>query len=203
MLRHPLYDKQVPVILGDHVSTDAGTGLVHTAPDHGMEDFQVGRANGIGTINLVQADGTYAEAAGEFAGVHVYKADKPVCEALEREGKLLFSESFKHSYPHCWRTKTPLIFRATPQWFISMDKAGLKADALEAIKGVHWIPAWGQQRIESMLEQSPDWCISRQRTWGVPITLFVHKDTYELHPRTTELIEEVATIMETGDGRLV
>jgi isoleucyl-tRNA synthetase len=198
MLRHPLYDKQVPVILGDHVSTDAGTGLVHTAPDHGMEDFQVGRANGIGTINLVQADGTYAEAAGEFAGVHVYKADKPVCEALEREGKLLFSESFKHSYPHCWRTKTPLIFRATPQWFISMDKAGLKADALEAIKGVHWIPAWGQQRIESMLEQSPDWCISRQRTWGVPITLFVHKDTYELHPRTTELIEEVATIMETG-----
>ncbi|TQE94540.1 MAG: isoleucine--tRNA ligase, partial [Spiribacter salinus] len=198
MLHHPFYDKQVPIVLGDHVSTDAGTGLVHTAPDHGMDDFQVGRANGIGTINLVQADGTYTEAAGEFAGVHVYKADKPVCEALEREGKLLFNESFKHSYPHCWRTKTPLIFRATPQWFISMDKNGLKAGALEAIKGVRWIPAWGQQRIESMLEQSPDWCISRQRTWGVPITLFVHKDTYELHPRTTELIEEVAKIMETG-----
>ena len=195
-LHHPLYNKQVPVILGEHVSTDAGTGLVHTAPDHGMEDFQVGRANGIGTINLVQADGTYAGAAGEFAGVHVYKADEPVCDALEREGRLLFRESFKHSYPHCWRTKTPLIYRATPQWFISMDRNGIRSGALEAIRGVRWIPAWGQQRIEGMLEQSPDWCISRQRTWGVPLTLFVHRDSYELHPRTSELIEEVARIIE-------
>ncbi len=195
-LHHPLYEKTVPVILGDHVSTDAGTGAVHTAPDHGMEDFEVGRANGIGTINLVQADGTYNSSAGEFAGVHVYKADKPVCEALEREGKLLFQEAFKHSYPHCWRTKTPLIYRATPQWFISMDRNGLKEGALAAIPGVRWIPAWGQQRIEGMIEQSPDWCISRQRTWGVPITLFVHKDTYELHPRTQELIEEAAKAIE-------
>jgi len=195
-LQHPFYERKVPVILGDHVSTDAGTGAVHTAPDHGMEDFEVGKSYGIGTLNLVQADGTYTSAAEEFAGLHVYKADKPVCAALEREGKLLFSEQFKHSYPHCWRTKTPLIYRATPQWFISMNKAGLKAGALEATKGVRWVPAWGQQRIEGMLEQSPDWCISRQRTWGVPITLFVHRETYELHPRTQELIGQVADIIQ-------
>ena len=198
VLQHPIYDKQVPVILGDHVSTDAGTGAVHTAPDHGMEDFEVGKAYGIGTINLVQADGTYTSAAGELAGVHVYKADEPVCSALEREGKLVRSEKFRHSYPHCWRTKTPLIYRATPQWFISMDKENLRADALEAIQGVRWVPAWGKNRIEAMFNQSPDWCISRQRTWGVPITLFIHKETQELHPDTQNLIEQVARQIEEG-----
>ncbi|MDY6798174.1 MAG: isoleucine--tRNA ligase [Pseudomonadota bacterium] len=195
-LQHPVYDRQVPVILGDHVSLDAGTGAVHTAPDHGMEDFEVGKAYGIGTISLVQADGTYTSAAGEFAGVHVYKADGPVCEALQREGKLVHSEKFRHSYPHCWRTKTPLIYRATPQWFISMDKNNLRADALDAIKGVRWVPSWGQNRIEAMFEQSPDWCISRQRTWGVPITLFVHKETQDLHPDTSALIEKAAQAIE-------
>lgn len=198
VLQHPIYDKQVPVILGDHVSTDAGTGAVHTAPDHGMEDFEVGKAYNIGTINLVQADGTYTSAAGELAGVHVYKADEPVCSALEREGKLVRSEKFRHSYPHCWRTKTPLIYRATPQWFISMDKENLRADALEAIQGVRWVPAWGKNRIEAMFNQSPDWCISRQRTWGVPITLFIHKETQELHPDTQSLIEKVAQQIEEG-----
>ena len=198
VLQHPIYDKQVPVILGDHVSTDAGTGAVHTAPDHGMEDFEVGKAYGIGTINLVQADGTYTSAAGELAGVHVYKADEPVCSALEREGKLVRSEKFRHSYPHRWRTKTPLIYRATPQWFISMDKENLRADALEAIQGVRWVPAWGKNRIEAMFNQSPDWCISRQRTWGVPITLFIHKETQELHPDTQNLIEQVARQIEEG-----
>lgn len=198
VLQHPIYDKQVPVILGDHVSTDAGTGAVHTAPDHGMEDFEVGKAYNIGTINLVQADGTYTSAAGELAGVHVYKADEPVCSALEREGKLVRSEKFRHSYPHCWRTKTPLIYRATPQWFISMDKENLRADALEAIQGVRWVPSWGKNRIEAMFNQSPDWCISRQRTWGVPITLFIHKETQELHPDTQNLIEQVAKQIEEG-----
>jgi len=198
VLHHPIYSKQVPVILGDHVSTDAGTGAVHTAPDHGMEDFEVGKAYDIGTINLVQADGTYTSAAGELAGVHVYKADEPVCSALEREGKLVRSEKFRHSYPHCWRTKTPLIYRATPQWFISMDKENLRADALEAIQGVRWVPAWGKNRIEAMFNQSPDWCISRQRTWGVPITLFIHKETQELHPDTQNLIEKVAQQIEEG-----
>ncbi|MCM2973700.1 isoleucine--tRNA ligase [Larsenimonas suaedae] len=195
-LEHPFYDKQVPVVLGDHVTLDAGTGAVHTAPDHGMEDFVVGREYGIGTLNLVQADGTYSSKAGEFAGQHVYKVDSAICEALEREGKLVKQESFQHSYPHCWRTKTPLIFRATPQWFISMDKEQLLSKAFEAVKGVNWTPAWGQSRMESMLASSPDWCVSRQRTWGVPITLFVHKDTGELHPKTPELIESVARRIE-------
>lgn len=198
-LQHPFYDKQVPIILGDHVSTEAGTGAVHTAPDHGMEDFEVGKAYNIGTINLVQADGTYTSAAGELAGVHVYKADEPVCAALEREGKLVRSEKFRHSYPHCWRTKTPLIYRATPQWFISMEQQNLRANALEAIKGVRWVPSWGRNRIEAMFQQSPDWCISRQRTWGVPITLFIHKETQELHPDTQALIEKVAKHIEV-DG---
>ncbi|UQG61943.1 isoleucine--tRNA ligase [Marinobacter sp. M3C] len=195
-LQHPVYDKQVPVILGDHVSTDAGTGAVHTAPDHGVEDFVVGKIYGIGTLNMVQADGTYTSATGEFAGVHVYKADDPVCDALTREGKLVRKEKFRHSFPHCWRTKTPLIYRATPQWFISMEKENLRADALEAIKGVRWVPTWGQNRIEAMVRQSPDWCVSRQRTWGVPITLFIHKETQDLHPNTQSLIEKVAQAIE-------
>ncbi|WP_148861738.1 isoleucine--tRNA ligase [Marinobacter fonticola] len=197
-LQHPLYDKQVPIVLGDHVTTDAGTGAVHTAPDHGIEDFTVGKEYGIDTLNLVQADGTYTSAAGEFAGMHVYKVDDPISDALERVGKLVRKEKFQHSYPHCWRTKTPLIYRATPQWFISMDVKGLKADALEAIEGVRWVPAWGRNRIEAMVEQSPDWCISRQRTWGVPIALFIHKETQELHPNTPELIEAVAKQIEEG-----
>ncbi|HKK55757.1 isoleucine--tRNA ligase, partial [Marinobacter sp.] len=197
-LHHPVYDKQVPLILGDHVSTDAGTGAVHTAPDHGVDDFEVGKAYGIGTLSLVKADGTYTQAAGEFAGVHVYKADDPVCSALEGKGKLVRAEKFSHSYPHCWRTKTPLIYRATPQWFISMDKENLRNDALAAIKGVRWIPGWGQNRIEAMFRQSPDWCVSRQRTWGVPITLFIHKETQELHPDTRNLIETVAKEIEKG-----
>jgi isoleucyl-tRNA synthetase len=197
-LKHPIYDRQVPVILGDHVTTDAGTGAVHTAPDHGMEDFVVGQTYGLGTLNLVQADGTYTDAAGEFAGVHVYKADGPVCEALEREGTLVHLKRFQHSYPHCWRTKTPLIYRATPQWFVSMEAKQLKSQALDAIKGVQWFPEWGQNRIEAMVEQSPDWCVSRQRTWGVPITVFTHKQSGELHPRTTELIEQVAQKIEQG-----
>lgn len=195
-LQHPVYDKQVPVILGDHVSTDAGTGAVHTAPDHGVEDFVVGKIYGIGTLNMVQADGTYTSATGEFAGVHVYKADDPICDALTREGKLVRKEKFRHSFPHCWRTKTPLIYRATPQWFISMEKENLRADALEAIKGVRWVPTWGQNRIEAMVRQSPDWCVSRQRTWGVPITLFIHKETQDLHPNTQSLIEKVAQAIE-------
>lgn len=195
-LEHPVFDKEVPAILGDHVTTDAGTGCVHTAPDHGVEDFVAAGRYGIGTINLVQANGTYTDKAGEFAGVHIYKADEPVCTALERQGKLLHTAKIHHSYPHCWRTKTPLIYRATPQWFISMEEKGLKAHAMKAIKGVQWFPDWGQNRIEAMVEQSPDWCVSRQRTWGVPITLFTHKQTGELHPRTAELIEEVAKRIE-------
>src|SRR3990167_8248676 len=197
LLQHPFYaDKQVPVILGDHVTTDAGTGAVHTAPDHGVDDFNVGKVYGIGTLNYVDDHGVYRDNVPLFAGVHVYKADEPVLAALEENNALVVKKVFTHSFPHCWRTKMPLIFRATPQWFISMQQKGLKDAAMTAIKGVKWVPAWGQNRIEAMVEQSPDWCISRQRTWGVPITLFVHKETQELHARTQELIEQVAQRIE-------
>ena len=197
-LQHPFYDKQVPVILGDHVTTEAGTGAVHTAPDHGVDDFVVGQKYAIETLNLVDGHGIFVEAAGRFAGQHVYKVDDEIVALLREEGRLIKCEKFEHSYAHCWRTKTPLIYRATPQWFISMDEEGLKQKALEAIKGVKWIPGWGQNRIEAMVEQSPDWCVSRQRTWGVPITLFIHKETQEIHPETSRLIEEVAQRVEQG-----
>jgi len=195
-LQHPFVTRQVPVILGEHVTTDAGTGAVHTAPDHGVDDFNVGRQYGIGTLNLVDDDGLFTAAAGEFAGEHVYKADERVIEVLKQRGALVAVRKIVHSYAHCWRTKTPLIYRATPQWFISMNEKGLLASALEATAKVQWIPDWGQARIDLMLKGSPDWCVSRQRTWGVPITLFVHKETQALHPRTAELIEEVALRIE-------
>ncbi|RMF18715.1 MAG: isoleucine--tRNA ligase, partial [Gammaproteobacteria bacterium] len=195
-LAHPFYNKTVPVILGEHVTTEAGTGAVHTAPDHGVEDFTVGLKYGLQTLNYVQDDGVFRSDVELFAGEHVYKVDEKVIQVLAERKRLVYKKSFRHSYPHCWRTKTPLIFRATPQWFISMDKAGLKAKALEAVKGVKWVPAWGQNRIEAMLEQSPDWCISRQRTWGVPIAFFVHRETQALHPDTPRLIEEVAKRVE-------
>ena len=196
MLAHPFYDRQVPVILGEHVTTDAGTGAVHTAPDHGVEDFNVGRAYDIGTLNLVAGNGVFVDAADEFAGEHVYKVEDKIVAALEANNRLVLQKKFNHSYPHCWRTKTPLIYRATPQWFISMEKEGLKTKALDAIKQVEWFPGWGQNRIEAMVEQSPDWCVSRQRTWGVPIALFVNKNTGELHPETPRLIETVALEVE-------
>lgn len=196
LLKHPFVDKQVPVLLGDHVTTDAGTGAVHTAPDHGMEDFVAGQAYGLGTLNLLDDHGVFSGDSGEVAGDHVYKVDEKVLDILKREGTLIAVKKITHSYPHCWRTKTPLIYRATPQWFISMTEKGLLNSALETVKGVQWIPEWGQARIELMLKASPDWCVSRQRTWGVPITLFVHKKTGALHPRTVELFEQIAQRIE-------
>jgi len=193
---HPFYAKQLPVILGDHVTTEAGTGCVHTAPDHGVDDFNVGRQYGIETLNYVDDNGIYVDAVEVFAGQHVYKVDVPMVELLQEKGALLFQTKIKHSYPHCWRTKTPLIYRATPQWFVSMTKKDLLKDVKSAVEGVNWVPDWGRARIDGMLDSSPDWCISRQRTWGVPIALFVHKQTQELHPETPRLIEEVALRVE-------
>lgn len=195
-LQHPFYAKQVPVLVGEHVSLDAGTGAVHTAPDHGMDDFVVGQKYGIGTLNLVDEHGVYRANTEIFAGDHVYKVDKKVVDLLQEKSALILAKQFTHSFPHCWRTKTPLIFRATPQWFVSMTEKGLQALALNAVKGVQWFPSWGQARIEAMLQQSPDWCVSRQRTWGVPIALFIHRETQQLHPRTQELIEQVAQRVE-------
>jgi isoleucyl-tRNA synthetase len=196
LLQHPFYDRQVPIILGDHVTTDAGTGAVHTAPGHGQDDYVVGLKYGLPVDNPVGNDGVFLPSTELFAGEHVFNANPKVIEVLEQRGKLLHHVAILHSYPHCWRHKTPIIFRATPQWFISMSKNKLREQALNEVKRVAWIPEWGQARIESMMEGRPDWCISRQRTWGVPITFFVHKETGELHPRTAELVEQVAQRIE-------
>ena len=195
-IEHPFINKRVPLILGEHVTTEAGTGAVHTAPDHGLDDFYAGQKYGINTLDLVDENGSFSSSAGEFAGAHVYKVDEQIIERLKANKKLLAAEKITHSYAHCWRTKTPLIYRATPQWFISMTEKDLLGSALNAIDGIKWIPDWGQARIELMLKGSPDWCISRQRTWGVPITIFVHKKNQELHPRTNEFFEEIACRIE-------
>jgi len=196
VLQHPFYDRQVPIILGDHVTTEAGTGAVHTAPGHGQDDYVVGMRYGLPVDNPVGGDGVFLPGTELFAGEHVFNANAHVLEVLEGNGKLLHHHAILHSYPHCWRHKTPIIFRATPQWFISMDKNHLRELALEEVKRVTWIPDWGLARIESMMEGRPDWCVSRQRTWGVPITFFVHKETGELHPRTAELTEQIAKRIE-------
>lgn len=197
-LQHPLIqDRQVPIILGEHVIASSGTGAVHTAPGHGVDDYKVGLLYNLKVDNPVGGNGVYLPTAPIFAGEHIYKANPKIIAALSEAGKLWAHVAIKHSYPHCWRHKTPIIFRATPQWFISMDEHGLRQDALNAIENdISFVPDWGKNRIESMIEGRPDWCISRQRTWGVPIPFFVHKDTNELHPRTAELIEDVAKLIE-------
>ncbi len=196
LLEHPFYDRQVPIVLGEHVTTEAGTGAVHTAPGHGQDDYIVGMKYGLPIDNPVGADGVFLSTTELFAGEHVFNANAHVLQVLESKGKLVHHHALLHSYPHCWRHKTPIIFRATPQWFISMNKNHLREQALSEVKRVAWIPEWGQARIESMIDGRPDWCISRQRTWGVPITFFIHKETRELHPRTAELIEQIAKRIE-------
>jgi isoleucyl-tRNA synthetase len=195
-LQHPFYDRQVPVILGDHVTLDAGTGAVHTSPGHGLEDYIVGRRYDLEIDNPVGGDGRFLPGTPIFEGEQVFDANAHVIKVLIENECLLKDEPYHHSYPHCWRHKTPVIFRATPQWFISMEQAGLRKAALEAISHVDWMPTWGEQRITSMIAARPDWCVSRQRTWGVPIPLFVDKASGELHPRTHELIAEVAMLVE-------
>ncbi|PZN74598.1 MAG: isoleucine--tRNA ligase [Candidatus Methylumidiphilus alinenensis] len=196
LLRHPFLNREVPIILGDHVTLEAGTGAVHTAPGHGQEDYVVGLKYDLKVDNPVGDDGVFLPDTQFFAGQHVLTANPQVVEVLKDHGALLHVESIEHSYPHCWRHKTPVIFRATPQWFISMDKNGLRAKTLQEIKQVQWIPDWGQARIEGMVDNRPDWCVSRQRNWGVPIALFVHKLTGEIHPDTLNLIEKVALRVE-------
>ncbi len=198
LLQHPFDDRQVPIILGRHVTTEAGTGAVHTAPGHGEDDYVTGRAYGLEVFSPVGPDGRFLPGTPRFAGESVREVDAHVVAVLEKTGTLLHRAPYAHSYPHCWRHKTPIIFRATPQWFISMDQSALRAQTLEQIERVAWIPAWGRERIAGMVASRPDWCISRQRLWGVPIPLFVHRDTGGVHPDTAELIERVAERVETG-----
>ena len=195
-LQHPFYSRIVPIILGDHVTTDAGTGAVHTAPGHGQEDFSVGLKYGLEVLNPIDGKGVYLPNTEIFAGQYIWKANDTIAALLQERGVLLASEKFTHSYPHCWRHKSPVAFRATPQWFIAMDQANLRADALTSIKKVAWIPEWGEARIIGMIDGRPDWCISRQRTWGVPIALFIHKQTGQPHPRSVELMRQVADLVE-------
>jgi isoleucyl-tRNA synthetase len=193
-LVHPFYAREVPITMGEHVTTDAGTGAVHTAPGHGQDDYVVGQRYGLPVDNPVGGDGRFLPGTDLFAGEHVFKANDHVIDVLKAKGKLIHMAALDHSYPHCWRHKTPIIFRATSQWFISMDK--LRDVALAAIRDTAWIPKWGQARIQGMVETRPDWCISRQRAWGVPIALFTHKETGALHPDTERLIEVVAERVE-------
>nr|WP_225540154.1 isoleucine--tRNA ligase [Xanthomonas sp. XNM01] len=207
---HPFYDERdIPVLLGDHVSDEDGTGAVHTAPGHGQEDYVVSRQYGLidqysaAQLNPVDGRGVYlpstpAAHGVALAGQHIWKANDVIIEVLRASGALLAASRLTHSYPHCWRHKTPIAFRATPQWFISMEQANLRADALKAIEQVKWYPEWGQARIAGMVEGRPDWTISRQRTWGVPIALFVHRETGEPHPRSVELMRQVADRVEQG-----
>ncbi len=198
-VRHPFLDRQVAVIVGDHVTAEAGTGAVHTAPGHGQDDYVVGLRYGLEVLNPVDSRGRFLPDTPFFAGQSVFDANDSVIEVLERQQALLHAEKLRHSYPHCWRHKTPVIFRATPQWFIGMDVAGLRRSALQAVDTVEWLPDWGQARIAGMIDNRPDWCISRQRTWGVPITLFIHRQTGEIHPDSVTLIGEVAKRIE-ADG---
>ena len=195
-LAHPFYEREVPIILGDHVTTEAGTGCVHTAPGHGQDDYAVGMRYKLKVDNPVGSNGCFLPDTPLFGGEHVFKANDKVLDVLKAEGKLMYSEALRHSYPHCWRHKTPIIFRATPQWFVSMSQNGLRDAVNTSIQQVQWLPEWGQARIETMVANRPDWCVSRQRTWGPPIPIFVHKTTGQLHPQTSEIFEKVAKRIE-------
>ena len=235
-LRHPFLDKTVPVILGEHVTMDAGTGCVHTAPAHGLEDYAVGMRYGLPVENPVADDGKFVSRVPEFGGIGIWEAQKLIIERLQTNGALFASRRLQHSYPHCWRHKTPVIFRATHQWFVAMDlpadgrradgavgprsdfgaqrpgargshaaaaqeserhdAASLRKQALDAVAATEFFPAWGRARLEAMISNRPDWCVSRQRNWGVPLTLFLHRETGEPHPRSAELLEQVAQRIE-------
>ncbi|NOZ02038.1 MAG: isoleucine--tRNA ligase, partial [Deltaproteobacteria bacterium] len=192
---HPFIDRESLVIVGEHVTMDAGTGCVHTAPGHGEEDFDIGLKYGLDAYAPVNEQGKFTSDVPEFQGRLVFDCDEDIVALLEERGALIARKDFEHQYPHCWRSHNPVIFRATPQWFISVDKTGLRKAALEAIDGVKFIPAWGRDRIGGMLKSRPDWCISRQRHWGVPIVALTCRDCGEA-ATTRELVDHVASVFE-------
>ena len=189
----------VPVMTGDHVTLEAGTGAVHSAPAYGLEDFHAAKSLNLELLTPVRDDGTFAETVSVVAGLHVEKAGPVIAEYLAEKGRLVHKARLEHSYPHCWRHKTPVIYRATPQWFIRMQGEGLLKTARQEVENsIQFTPTWGKNRLAAMLEDRPDWCISRQRNWGVPITVFVHQETSQLHPDTQQLFETIAQRIEQG-----
>ena len=193
--KHPIYDRESVIILANYVTLDVGTGCVHTAPGHGQEDYESGLQYNLDIYSPLDDKGRFTEEVEFFAGQEVFEANRPVVEKLSELGALLKEEPLTHSYPHCWRCKNPVIFRATEQWFISMDKVGLREKSLKAIRGVEWVPSWGEERIYGLVEHRPDWCISRQRSWGVPITIF-YCLTCGNHVITQEIVDHVAGLVE-------
>jgi isoleucyl-tRNA synthetase len=207
--RHPFEDRDVPIVLGGYVTIEAGTGLVHTAPAHGVDDFETGVRYKLPLDQPVDDAGRFKAGVPRFAGMGVRDAENPIIALLEENGALLHRASLRHSYPHCWRHKTPIIFRATTQWFIGMDMpcdvglAGtegrtLRELAMHAINNTRFYPAWGRSRLAAMIANRPDWTLSRQRYWGVPLPFFLDRDTEELHPDTAAMLERAAQMVERG-----
>ena len=198
-LQHPFYDFRVPAIIADHVTDENGTGAVHIAPGHGTDDYLAGKKYNLEIYNPVDDYGRFYESLPIFGGKKIRECNDEIIELLKENKSLLFSENYEHSYPHCWRYKTPLIFRATPQWFMSMDNSGLRKSIQKEIPIINWLPSWGQDRIFNMIEGRPDWCLSRQRNWGVPLPLFLHKESNELHPDTQTILNKASEIIKDGN----
>lgn len=198
--QHPFYNKSIPLILGDHVTTEDGTGLVHTAPAHGLDDYIVGIKYNLPVENPVNEDGIFKSTVELFAGQNIWKANKEIIELLREKELLVFDKTFEHSYPHCWRHKSPIIFRATQQWFVGMNHefngSTLREIAEREVQKTNFIPSWGKARLEGMMKNRPDWCVSRQRNWGVPITIFIHKETDKPHPNTADFFEKAADLIQ-------
>src|SRR5438552_100239 len=201
--RHPFYDREAPIYLGEYVTLDTGTGIVHSAPAYGVEDFDSCRRYGMKDEEIltpVQSDGHFAQSLPFFGGQMIWKANAQIVAKLKESGALLHEETYVHSYMHCWRHKTPVILRATTQWFAAMDKPvggeTLRATALRGIEATEFFPSWGKARLHGMIANRPDWTLSRQRQWGVPMPFFLHRESGRLHPRTPGLLEEVARRVE-------